>query len=167
MPKFPSSNTSGNAGIAGNILIIGADYFADLEGATEQYVLNDNFNGYDKKITITRFRGRAVITPEIPVEVNNSVRFVPVGTTVRQLLSAYGGGVSPTTGFLGDFRFERAVNSVVDNLSQAAATPMAVHTNPVRYADAPMSTYNGGVDYFDLPLIQGDALFFGSSRKPV
>jgi hypothetical protein len=160
--QFPSGNTSGRADITGNILIIGANFFADLEEATQQYIQNGNFNGYEQKISITRFRGRSVITPEIPVEVNNSIRFVPVGTTVRQLLSTYGGGVYPNAGYLRNFRLERAVNSVVDNLAQTAATPKAVHTNPVRYADAPMSTYSGGVDYFDLPLIHGDALFFSS-----
>jgi hypothetical protein len=160
--NFPAANTNGYADLTDNIVIIGANIFGDLQGATNQYIANGNFSGYESKISQTWFRGRAVITPEIPILVNGTLEHVPVGTTVRQLLGMFGGGAYPAGSYAGGLTFRRAVNNIVDSIG-TAASPEAVRTNDVRIADLALGAYSGGVDAFDLPVIQGDSLTFGGA----
>ena len=104
-------------------------------------------------------------TPAIPVTLNGETRYVALGTTVRQLLAAFGGGPYPAGRYTTDLRLDRAVNNVVGSLADTATISAAsAASNPIRFADAPVAAYAGGVDCFDLPLIQGDALTVGGNR---
>ena len=99
---------------AADVGSVAAQYFGDLQGATDQYVSNGNFTGWESKIFVTWFRGRAVITPEIPIFINGMLQYVAVGTTVRQILGMFGGGAYPAGSYAGGFTFARAVNNIVD-----------------------------------------------------
>ncbi|MEO8381651.1 MAG: fibronectin type III domain-containing protein [Acidobacteriota bacterium] len=161
--QFPASNLNGFADLTDNIVIIGASSFGDLQGATNQYLANGNFAGFESKIYATWFRGRAVVTPEIPILINGALQYVAVGTTLRQLLGMFGGGAYPAGSYAGGISFRRAVNNIVDSIS-VAVTPEALRTNDVRVADLPLNVYLGGVDALDLPVIQGDSLTFAGVR---
>jgi Fibronectin type III domain len=157
--EFPASNSNGFADLTDNILIIGANRFGDLQGATTQYVANGNFSGYESKISQTWFRGRAVLTPEIPILLNGALEYVAVGTTLRQLLGLFGGGAYPAGSYAGGLTFRRVINNIVDDIS-VATPPEALRTNDVRIDVLPLNVYGDGSDALDLSVIQGDSFTF-------
>lgn len=162
--QFPVTNGNGFADFTDNILIIGANRFGDLQGATTQYVTNGNFSGYESKISQTWFRGRAVLTPEIPILVNGALEYVAVGTTGRQLLGLFGGGAYPAGSYAGGLTFRRVVNNIVDDIG-VAVPPEALRTNDVRIDILPLNLYGGGGDALDLPVIQGDSFAFAGAAS--
>jgi len=87
-PKtLSSADSSGSAVISNNIAIVGASSFSAMDAATTQYFKNYTF---PSNVTATFFRGRVMITPEIPVSLNGSgPTWVEVGTTLRQVLRGY------------------------------------------------------------------------------
>jgi hypothetical protein len=160
--QFPATNGNGFADFTDNILIIGANRFGDLQGATTQYITNGNFSGYESKISQTWFRGRAVLTPEIPILVNGALEYVAVGTTARQLLGLFGGGAYPAGSYAGGLTFRRVINNIVDDIS-VVVPPEALRTNDVRIDVLPLNVYGGGGDALDLPVIQGDSFTFAGA----
>jgi hypothetical protein len=160
--EFPAANSNGFADLTDNIVIIGANRFGDLQGATTQYITNGNFSGYQSKISQTWFRGRAVLTPQIPILVNEALEYVAVGTTVRQLLGLFGGGAYPAGSYAGGLTFRRVINNIVDDIS-VAVPPDALRTNDVRIDILPLNVYGGGGDALDLPVIQGDSFTFAGA----
>jgi hypothetical protein len=162
--QFPATNGNGFADFTDNILIIGANRFGDLQGATTQYITNGNFTGFESKISQTWFRGRAVLTPEIPILVNGALDYVAVGTTARQLLGLFGGGAYPAGSYAGGLTFRRVINNIVDDIS-VAVPPEALRTNDVRIDILPLNVYGGGGDALDLPVIQGDSFAFAGAAS--
>jgi hypothetical protein len=160
--QIPATNGNGFADFTDNIVIIGANRFGDLQGATTQYITNGNFSGYESKISQTWFRGRAVLTPEIPILVNGALEYVAVGTTARQLLGLFGGGAYPAGSYAGGLTVRRVINNIVDDIS-VAVPPEALRTNDVRIDILPLNVYGGGGDALDLPVIQGDSFAFAGA----
>ncbi len=84
--SFPGADSGGTVGAAGNIAVLGADDLTTLAKATTAYYTS----GDPGPALIGYFRGRTVIQPLIPILVNGTRRrFVPVGTTARQLLERF------------------------------------------------------------------------------
>lgn len=74
------SSAAGSTDVAQNVAIVGADTRAGLAAATSAY--------YQGTVSgpATFLRGRATLTPLLPVAVNGATSFVAAGTTARQLL---------------------------------------------------------------------------------
>ena len=70
-----------------NVTLIGADTLADLYAATTQY-LGSGLCAASPTNTIacTFFRGRDIVVPEVLFRVNGDPAYVPLGTTVRNLI---------------------------------------------------------------------------------
>lgn len=83
--NYPSSDSTGSVGIADNPVIVGAGSLSDLNAATQSYVSNGNFGS--TTVGAAFFRGRVTVTPEIAISLFDSLTYVPLGSTVRQLLS--------------------------------------------------------------------------------
>ncbi|TNE61368.1 MAG: LamG domain-containing protein [Bacteroidetes bacterium] len=100
------------------------------------------------------FRDKATIIPEIQVFVGNREMYVPVGTTMRQLIEKYANipaaSVSEPnlTAFLGRDRPRRLIHTGKD--SAPAYRFLNVNTNSVEHNQ----------DVFDLPLVKGDKFYF-------
>ncbi len=100
------------------------------------------------------FRDKAMVIPEIQVFVGNREVYVPVGTTLRQLIEQYANipvalGAQPNLhAFLGKARPRRLIHTGPDN------TPLYRFLNP-----GTNSVVNNR-DVFDLPLVKGDRFYF-------
>ena len=86
--SFPGPGAQGFAGIERLATIVGAQTLTELETSTGTYL---NSQGADSVPGSFFFRGRAAVIPEICVFVQESPHYVPVGTTVRQILERFGG----------------------------------------------------------------------------
>lgn len=132
--------------------IVGADSLSDLNAATANFIQNAS-TPPEPGISFF-FRGRTSITPEIQVFVRDQATYVPVGTTLRQLMQRFddippaGIGQQDLSVFLQAAKPLRLLHEGMNskpayrfiNLENAAAVNM--------------------MDVLDLPLIKGDRFYF-------
>ena len=102
----------------------------------------------DARWTVLSFRGKAVVVPEIKVFQNEELIYVPVGSTLRHLLSQV--GQLPELGMMkaGSFNGLRIPPRRIVGDS---------------YVRINMGMYRhdtNGNDIFDLPLVKGDRIFY-------
>ena len=155
--QLPPATAPGDSRLTRNVTLLGADTLADLKVATDAYTASGTIAGAasgNLPIIAVSFRGRAVAVPEIGVYVNRRVAdyrqstltYVPLGTTLRQLLDQQAGTWNPLQlyGESGTITLRRFW-SEVDGLPQYRK----VMLNSVRAAD---------VRVFDLPLVKSDML---------
>jgi len=163
-PKsLSSADSPGSTLIQNNIAVVGASSLASMDAATTQYRDSQTF---PSNVTATFFRGRTMITPEIPVFLNNNVPiWVEVGTTLRQALRGYtyvprlGPGFSFSTSW---------PNGLLQRWIQSFGPPQG-WTYPGWVAPQPTQgrfsfnsgnngyfLYSSNVDSFDVPLHGGD-----------
>lgn len=160
--SYPSSDSTGATGIQSNPTILVAPTYAGLVAATNDYVTSGTVA---PPATATFFRGRVVAVPEVPVFVQGVLHHVPLGTTIRQLLSGFGpvpymdggGKVSVPSQF-----YTRQHTVFLGSqtppswqfLTQSSATPpVNLGTQSGGYA-----CYSPTSDSFDLPVLGGDSV---------
>jgi hypothetical protein len=154
--QLPPATAPGDGRLTRNATLIGADTLADLEAATDAYSQGGEIAAAAGGLPIIAigFRGRAVVVPEIGVSVTRRVgdtrqialTYVPLGTTLRQLLDQQAGAWNPRqiiddSGPIALRRFWAEDDGVPQY--------RRVKLNPSRAAD---------VRVFDLPLLRGDML---------
>ena len=152
--SFPGADSAGIVGPAGNIAVLGADDLATLASATNAYYTS----GDPGAALLGYFRGRTVIQPLIPILVDGTRRrYVPVGTTARQLLERFA-PVPRFPGFVDDgasaaLNYQRRQNAV--DVSSLYGT--AGHA-PVTLA--PGDPDPAGADALDFPVLASDAFTY-------
>lgn len=131
---------------------LGSDDLAGLEGATPSLLNNGSVtpNG----VISFYFRGKATVIPEIQIFISDNPVYVPVGTTIRQLVERQAGLPAPGLGedlgaFLGVARPLRLLHEGPNS------RPTYVFLNMETY-----STFGDTSDLFDLPVIMGDRFYF-------
>ena len=83
-PSFPNTNQPGTPYPGLNAVLIAATKLSELEAAT----LKVRSGGQvDTNLGVLYFRGRTTLAPQIRVWVNDVEQYVPVGTTVGQILA--------------------------------------------------------------------------------
>ncbi|MEM8888402.1 MAG: hypothetical protein AAGD28_10515, partial [Bacteroidota bacterium] len=108
---------------------------------------------FEDKTTDRNLLGRAVIIPEIQIFVNEEVVYVPIGTTLRQILER---SISlPSVGLIGNNP---------DPLHGAYAPRRLVHDGPAnspQYKLIQLGAYQsfGNQDVYDIPLVKGDRIY--------
>jgi hypothetical protein len=154
-PTFTSSDCPGNAGMNRNVTLIGADTLADLYNATSQYPSGNCATAAagNQAILCTVFRGRDVVIPELLVRANYQQNYVPVGTTVRNLVDQFINSsfstAPPLIGFFSFFGLYRQWGPLLDSSYQPSE---------ISFGAVDTTKLTGGQDVFDLPVIKGDAL---------
>lgn len=130
-----------------SVTIVGADRWQDLP--TEIPVENTN------NLISFFFRDKAMIIPEIQVFVANREVYVPVGTTMRQLIETYANipeasaSAEPNLdAFLGPDRPRRLFHTGPDS------------TPAYRFLNLNSNSVAHNRDVFDLPLIKSDKFYF-------
>ena len=83
-PSFPSTNQPGTPYPEFNALLIAASKLSELDAATRAIRSGGQV---DTKLGVLYFRGRTTLAPQIRVWVNDVEQYVPVGTTVGQILA--------------------------------------------------------------------------------
>jgi hypothetical protein len=155
--QLPPATAPGDNRLTRNVTLIGADTLADLTTATNAYTASGEIGAAatgNLPIIAVSFRGRAVAVPEIGVYVNRRVGdyrqstliYVPLGTTLRQLLDQQAGTWNPLqlygeSGTITLRRFWSEDNGVPQYRK--------VMLNSQRVADARV---------FDVPLVKSDML---------
>jgi hypothetical protein len=154
---YPPNFLAGDSVLIGdasqNIALIGADTLAILSAATDAY--------YTKPLTAVNgsvmavFRGRVTLVPEITVFVNNTPLYVPVGTTVRNLLSRF--MVLPRfADFALRVTYKRTV--VGPNFFGDDANPFPNFVSMI--FQKPDPNHPSATTAFDLPVLAGDQCSF-------
>lgn len=130
------------------VTIVGADRWQDLPTAIPMAADDTG------SIISFFFRDRATIIPEIQVFVGNRELYVPVGTTLRQLLEKYAGIPAASASkpelaaFLGKTRPRRLLHTGPDSIPS------------YRFLNPGTTNVVKNQDVFDLPLIKGDKFYF-------
>ena len=165
--NFPDTNSAGLSGIQKNITFIGADTIENLEEATITYLQKGIVDPL--KASCLYFRGRATITVEISVFINKFLSYVPVGTTLRNVLNQFtylprNFNYAISTN-VGGITLKRCVGSCFSVLMTSEYPILAFpsyeqicFTTP-NSSPRPFSYWNGS-DQFDLPLLSGDSISF-------
>lgn len=131
------------------ILIVGADQWQDLPETAPVEVDNSG------ALVSFYFRDKAMLIPDIQVFVGNRAVYVPVGTTLRQLIEQYTNipyasqSSTPDLGaFVGKNRPMRLIHTGLDS-------------KPVyRFLNLKSNGVHNNSDVFDLPLLKGDRFYF-------
>jgi hypothetical protein len=159
-PTFPSSDAGGSTSLAQNVVILWANTFTTLANATTRFLTYRNFQGITG-VQYAFFRGRTAVIPEIACTVNGVETWVPIGTTVRQLLARLTALPPNLAARLAHFVYARAIGNVVDTASTVAPTYALARRNTVHYGFATLDQYAyTGLSCFDLPVLLGDELTF-------
>lgn len=158
-PTFPSSDSAGALGSGQNAVILGASTYASLAAATTQYLIDQTFTGVGG-IVWTYFRGRAALMIEIQVFVNGVPVWVPLGTSVGQLLQRSGALPFNEATTVSSFAYHRSLGNVVDTPAQVVPVYELGRSNVVHFGFNALDQvqYTGGLTPFDLPVLMGDSL---------
>lgn len=139
-------------------VILGAVSYNRLLTATEQYINSGNFGDLTGLYPFF-FRGRNIPVPELAVSVNGQKRWVPLGSTVANLLETEGALPQLITATVSGFTMERAIGGLTDNTeAQGNEAAEAVTTNRVRLEYAVSKFTPGQPGFFGLPLLAGDRI---------
>lgn len=160
-PKIAPSSAPANTGILQNVTLIGAEWLTDLYNATSQYVSSGKCATAapgNQPILCRFFRGRDVGIPEIKVIISGQQTYVPVGTSVRNLVDMFANwdfNTVPVPPGIGAFmNFYRQWGPLqVDSMELV---------KEVLFQSLPFGTFPQGPDVFDLPVVKGDTLTFRS-----
>lgn len=157
--QFPSSDSTGFAGTQQNVTIVGAMTMEMMEEATAAY-LKDGQTG-TLPVSAAFFRGRAAVTPLIPVFLFGQPQYVALGTTIRNLLEGF--GPLPyiqnfSMNFPSQFFYRNLVNSVSSNVWQYRKSDTLTLISTTGKYNGGYQYYGPSSDSFDLPLLAGDAI---------
>lgn len=160
--KFPAANTAGTASLTSNIALLVAPSATQLETATTQFI---NSGTVPSGVYSAFLRGRVLLVPEIMVSMNGKYLWVAVGTTLRQLMDQFGGlPIRPQSGTTtwkeSGLTLLRSTENVITNASTVTTYYSIGSMMPVNLGYAAITGYPDGTDNFDLPLLQGDAVYF-------
>jgi hypothetical protein len=150
---FQGSGSQGSTLISDNVAIIGAPSWTALEAATKEFE-EKAFNPAANEVFAAYFRGRAALTPLLAASVGGERRWVPVGTTVRQLLASAGLPVWSGGGAGGSVLLQRATANVWDRSPGDAL----LRYEPVDLGDAAIAAKEPPLWPLDLPVLGGDEI---------
>lgn len=150
---FISPTNMGNPGLAENVTLIGADTLALIRSTTDDYEKGlPVFTGAD--VDAVYFAGRAILIPEVLLFVNSGPTWVPIGTTVRNVIERLGHYSFPTAiGIDNAFTLARQYYQMNDLAPPSQTNYLNMVFNPV--ADAVNYL---GPDVYELPVIAGDSI---------
>ncbi|MGH3150026.1 MAG: hypothetical protein ACRDOB_04755 [Streptosporangiaceae bacterium] len=149
---YPSSDGSGFAAAAQNPVLVGAPTRDVLETAGRQYLSDGTVPSPAVGVW---FRGRTTVVPEIPILLQNELRHVTLGCTLRGLFAAF----MPLPWLPGNvpsqfmFRLSTPLTAAGPNLKYGPLGPYVLVGLNSTYA-----VYSDTLDSFDLPLVGGDSI---------
>ncbi len=154
-----------NAGLYDNVTLIGADLLADLNTATDPVqraqICGTSSDG-KAPVLCTYFRGRSIAVPELRIYLSTPQAvqplFVPLGTTVRNLMDYLGNSNFPlvTQDALNGwptFNYRRPYSAPTGQLAQ-----VFFNLIDYSYVTGTQGFFFTGKDVYDLPVAKGDSL---------
>ncbi len=156
-PSFPNTNQPGTPYPEFNAVLIAATKLSELEAATGDVRKGGQV---DTKFGVLYFRGRTTLTPQIRVWVNDVEQYVPVGTTVGQILAQRAMDPSAVDLPLTGLRLRRGIGPAL------VGSPAFYDVGggaAVRLDWAPA----GKAALTALPVLGGDRIYLGAGRSTV
>lgn len=153
-PKLPPATSAGDAQLGDSITLVGAQSWADLELATAAFQSGQPATNAAKPLVYSVFRGRLSVIPQVAVAVNNKLVYVPLGTTVRNVLES----LAPSNPLTWDTDQQQNLVATTNRLMTNETN--AKYPQPVKVAfnPAPNATPLPDPGVYDLPLAHGDSL---------
>lgn len=168
-PKsITSADSTGYVGTQENVSLVGASTLSNLNTATQAYLTSGTCAGCSAVQTF--FRGRVTVTPEIPVFVYGVARYVPVGTTIRNLMQGFTNmpyfAANSVQVSLQGWSYNRWLSHAINNPTSTPTWNPATF-GAVQLLSGSGQQYTGGYQYygdnldsFDLPVLGGDNVTF-------
>ncbi|MFT4847686.1 MAG: hypothetical protein ACI83B_000207 [Sediminicola sp.] len=159
--SFLSADEAGSLNPSQNISIVVSSDFAKMKAATDAWNNGQPFPG---DVLVTFLRGRATVVPEIKITVSGQEQWVPIGTTLRNILDEFAAvPFRPATGSIDgwqttNIQLSRTVDSVINKTTEVETAYSVGRSNPIAISHAKIVCYTNGQDNFDLPLMQGDTI---------
>ena len=162
-PMNDPTKVYGQPGLSQNVTLLGADTPTDLANATSNYLSTKTCSTAspgNRPIICAYFTGRTTVVPEIPVSYLRQLLYVPVGTTIQNLLDIYNvlqpDQVIPCLSSFAFYRNAAAALNVPNGPSQSYIQQLvSFATNTV---SVPIPNSSGSLTQWDLPLVKGDSL---------
>lgn len=147
---FPHQTT---AGVDPERLVtfIGADSLENLEISTQEFLDGEVFTTDSVHFF---FRGKAMVIPEIQIYVGESSVYVPVGTTMRQLIEMYDD--LPGVGLTKDLGVFKGKSRPLRRIHEGRNSQPEYRFINITAPDGTATNTN----ILDLPLIKGDRFYF-------
>ncbi|MFK7969912.1 MAG: LamG domain-containing protein [Bacteroidia bacterium] len=142
---FPHQGGDNWQGAERATMLLGASSYQRLLDATNEYELQTKISDNDDWVKLS-FRGKAVVVPEVCIFENEQAIYVPVGTTLRQVLHQ-SRNLAPSTLASGPVHEKLRIppRRLVGNQY------VHIHLAPYRFGNEQ--------DSYDLPLVKGDRIF--------
>ncbi|HSQ41732.1 MAG TPA: hypothetical protein VLM37_05580 [Fibrobacteraceae bacterium] len=158
--KVPSDPGSGYA--VNNAMILAAADWATLSTLTDTIVQGSGSTipAVGSNYVLAYLRGRAILTPLIGILVNGELTWVPVGTTLGQVLEQFATKPMPISASIRGLRYQRVGSDPFSNRTAATPTFTAGKTQPIRFGWGSSLTYANGSNWFCLPVLSGDRISF-------
>lgn len=150
LPATLASSASASPVLEEHAALVAADRFTSLfEGigaATGEYSESAEF-------VIRRFRGRTGVVVELPIVINGEKKYVPVGSTLRQISERRLHWFSPDLTQTGQIKWMRQWSTMDGN------GPL-IEMASAQWVDLGLKPLNSSIDFGDLPVLPGDHIEF-------
>jgi hypothetical protein len=152
-------------GISQNVTLLGADTPTDLANATNTYLSSKTCAAAapgNRPILCAYFTGRTTVVPEIPVSYLGQMIYVPIGTTIQNMLDTFN-VLQPdqVATSLSSFRFFRnaaAALVVPSGNTQSYSQQSILFSSPT--VSVPIPSSAASLTQWDLPLVKGDSVLW-------
>lgn len=150
---LPDANTAGEGKLISSITLVGADTRTDIDNATTSYQSGQPATASGSvPLLYWVLRGRSAVIPQISVFVNQATQWLPLGTTVRDVVEslvlsnphAWDAGGAGT-----QLSLYRPMTPNDSPLPQPAQQPVMFNVAQASLSDPRV---------YDLPLVQGDVI---------
>ncbi len=158
--SFPSGQSTGSPDANHAVAVVAATTWSALDGVTQSFIQFGTLPAASATVSITYFRGRAVLTPLIAVSINGASSFVPLGTTLGSTFAAHGLMPALTGVAASGLSLRRAVTPNLSPTEIASGIKLA-NKRPVMALYQKLAALSDGTTVFDLPLVQGDEILTG------
>jgi hypothetical protein len=152
--SLPSANSAGDGKLLDSIALVGADSRTDIDAATASYQSGQPATASGNvPLLYWVLRGRAAVIPQISVFVNQATQWLPLGTTVRDVVESlvlsnpYAWDAGQNTGR--QLSLYRPMTPSGSPLPQPAQQAVMFNVAQATLSDPRV---------YDLPLVQGDAM---------
>ncbi|HEX3029744.1 MAG TPA: hypothetical protein VHT34_10675, partial [Clostridia bacterium] len=157
---FKSSSNQGSSNPKDNALILAAADWFTLSDITQKITNGASIPAIGTNYAILYMRGRAAMTPLICISVNGTSIWVPVGTTLSQVLEQYGIKPFSLPASVGGLRYIRKSGNMYANISEQAPKFITGLSLPVHFEWGNSVIYSNSSGWFNLPVLQGDQITF-------
>ena len=159
-PAFKASSNPGSGYPKDNAMILAAADWSTLSDITEKITGGVSIPSSGTGYALHYMRGRAVLTPLICICVNSSPQWVPVGTTLSQVLEQHGVRPYGIPASIRGLYYTRLSANMYAGASGQTPQFAAGLSVPIRFQWGKSAVYGDSSSWFSLPVLQGDHITF-------